>query len=143
MTNFSRAESLQRMALPDPNTVRWVVRRKAQVVAAVRNGLLSFEDACKRYRLSEEELQSWMDLLDHHGVRGLRASRMQEYRRGDIKFCDRCDHFKPWTEHGSPPKDYNPCPFGHDLHFRQPVGYSDDFGFFRRVCADRLEKEKE
>jgi hypothetical protein len=66
--------------LPPPNTQRWVVRRKAQVVAAVRNGLLSFTEACERYRLSEEEFHSWMNLLDHHGVRGLRATRMQEYR---------------------------------------------------------------
>jgi len=26
--------------LPKPNTVRWVIRRKAEVVAAVRGGLL-------------------------------------------------------------------------------------------------------
>ena len=66
--------------LPPPDTKRWVVRRKAQVVAAVRNGVLSFDDACERYRLSSEEFQSWMTLLDNHGVRGLRATRMQEYR---------------------------------------------------------------
>lgn len=66
--------------LPPPDTQRWVMRRKAQVVAAVRSGLLTFEEACERYRLSEEEFKSWMELLDHHGVRGLRATRMQEYR---------------------------------------------------------------
>ncbi|HEU0117186.1 MAG TPA: DUF1153 domain-containing protein [Alphaproteobacteria bacterium] len=66
--------------LPPPDTQRWVMRRKAQVVAAVRSGLLTFEEVCQRYRLSEEEFKSWMDLLDHHGVRGLRATRMQEYR---------------------------------------------------------------
>jgi len=32
--------------LPLPGTKRWVVRRKAQVVAAVRGGLLSLEEAC-------------------------------------------------------------------------------------------------
>ena len=66
--------------LPPPETLRWVVRRKAQVVAAVRAGLLTFSEACERYRLSEEEFHSWMNLLDHHGMRGLRATRMQEYR---------------------------------------------------------------
>src|SRR6266436_6054794 len=35
--------------LPPPNTNRWVIRRKAEVVAAVRGGLLSLDDACKRY----------------------------------------------------------------------------------------------
>lgn len=69
--------------LPPPDTHRWVMRRKAQVVAAVRSGLLTFEEACERYRLSEEEFKSWMHLLDHHGLRGLRATRMQEYRPVD------------------------------------------------------------
>lgn len=41
--------------LPPPNTGRWVIRRKAEVVAAVRGGLLSIEDACARYYLSVEE----------------------------------------------------------------------------------------
>ena len=29
--------------LPKPDTVRWVIRRKAEVVAAVRGGLLTLE----------------------------------------------------------------------------------------------------
>ncbi|MDX2027364.1 MAG: DUF1153 domain-containing protein [Alphaproteobacteria bacterium] len=66
--------------LPPPETRRWVMRRKAQVVAAVRSGLLTFDEACKRYSLSEEEFKAWQDLLDHHGLNGLRATRMQEYR---------------------------------------------------------------
>ena len=74
--------------LPPPDTRRWVMRRKAQVVAAVRSGILTFEEACERYRLSEEEFKSWMELLDHHGVRGLRATRMQEYRPVDERSRD-------------------------------------------------------
>jgi hypothetical protein len=69
--------------LPPEGTKRWVMRRKAQVVAAVRSGLLTFEEACGRYRLSEEEFKSWMALLDRHGLRGLRATRVQEYRPAD------------------------------------------------------------
>jgi hypothetical protein len=45
--------------LPPPNTQRWVARRKAEVVAAVRAGLLSLEDACRRYHLSTEEFMAW------------------------------------------------------------------------------------
>lgn len=66
--------------LPPPDTKRWVVRRKAEVVAAVRAGLISLEDACKRYTLSVEEFASWQALVDRYGVRGLRATRIQEYR---------------------------------------------------------------
>lgn len=68
--------------LPPPNTKRWVVRRKAEVVAAVRHGLLSLEEACRRYTLSIDEFLSWQRLMDQHGVRGLRATKVQSYRNG-------------------------------------------------------------
>jgi hypothetical protein len=41
--------------LPSPTTKRWVVKRKAMVVAAVRKGTLSLQEACGRYNLSVEE----------------------------------------------------------------------------------------
>lgn len=66
--------------LPSPNTKRWVIRRKAEVVAGVRSGLISLEEACERYTLSIEEFLSWQRLIDSHGVRGLRATRIQDYR---------------------------------------------------------------
>jgi Protein of unknown function (DUF1153) len=66
--------------LPPPGTKRWVIRRKAAVVAAVRNGLLTLEDACKRYHLSVEEFLSWQRLIERHGLPGLRATRLQDYR---------------------------------------------------------------
>lgn len=81
IVRISRDKELEK--LPPVTTTRWVTRRKAQVVAAVRSGLLTFTEACERYRLSEEEFHSWMNLLDRHGVRGLRATRMQEYRPAD------------------------------------------------------------
>ena len=68
--------------LPPPNTKRWVVRRKAEVVAAVRHGLLSLDEACTRYTLSLDEFLSWQRLMEAHGVRGLRATKVQSYRGG-------------------------------------------------------------
>ena len=41
--------------LPPKDTKRWVIRRKAEVVAAVRGGLLSLEEACERYTLTVDE----------------------------------------------------------------------------------------
>ena len=67
--------------LPPPNTKRWVIRRKAEVVAAVRSGLISLEAACERYNLSVEEFLSWQALIEKHGMRGLRTTRLQQYRR--------------------------------------------------------------
>lgn len=67
--------------LPPQDTQRWVMRRKAEVVAAVRGRMLTVEEACRRWNLSEEEFASWQRLIDRHGVRGLRATRIQQYRR--------------------------------------------------------------
>ncbi len=66
--------------LPKPGTKRWVIRRKAEVVAAVRGGLISLEEACDRYALTTEEFVSWQRAIDRHGMAGLRATRIQEYR---------------------------------------------------------------
>ena len=74
------AEPTSLAELPPPETKRWVIRRKAAVVTAVRRGVLSLEDACKRYRLSVEEFTSWQRLIDRHGVRGLSTTHLQEYR---------------------------------------------------------------
>ena len=50
--------------LPPKNTRRWVIRRKAEVVAAVRGGLLSLEEACERYTLSVDEFLNWQASID-------------------------------------------------------------------------------
>jgi hypothetical protein len=68
--------------LPPAETERWVIRRKAEVVAAVRGGLLSLEDACKRYTLTVEEFLAWQASIDRHGLAGLRTTRIQQYRVG-------------------------------------------------------------
>lgn len=67
--------------LPPPDTKRWVIRRKAEVVAAVRGGLISLDDACRRYTLTVEEFLSWQRSIERHGLAGLRATRVQQYRQ--------------------------------------------------------------
>ena len=66
--------------LPPPETKRWVIRRKAEVVAAVRSGVISLDEACRRYTLSIEEFLTWQRLIDSHGLAGLRVTRLQDYR---------------------------------------------------------------
>jgi transposase-like protein len=66
--------------LPPANTKRWVVRRKAAVVAAVQAGKITLEEACRRYQLTEEEFRAWQRAYDVHGLPGLRATRLQQYR---------------------------------------------------------------
>ncbi len=66
--------------LPPASTKRWVIRRKAEVVAAVRGGLLSLEEACNRYTLTVDEFLSWQMSIEQHGLAGLRTTRIQQYR---------------------------------------------------------------
>lgn len=67
--------------LPAPSIKRWVTRRKAEVVAAVAGGLISREEALKRYALSDEEFSGWLRLYSRHGSKGLRATRLKQYRK--------------------------------------------------------------
>jgi hypothetical protein len=66
--------------LPPASTRRWVSRRKAEVVAAVRGGLLSLEEACERYTLSVDEFVTWQMQIDRYGLAGLRTTKIQKYR---------------------------------------------------------------
>lgn len=66
--------------LPSPDTKRWVASRKADVVCAIRDGVISRTDACTRYRLSDEELRLWERAIDAAGTPGLRVTRVQVYR---------------------------------------------------------------
>jgi hypothetical protein len=73
-------EPLTLDSLPPCSTTRWVVRRKAEVVAAVNGGLLSVDEVCDRYSLTVEEFAGWQRAIDRSGMPGLRVTRIQHYR---------------------------------------------------------------
>ncbi len=72
---------ITRDQLPPPGTKRWVIRRKAAVIAAVNQGLITLQEACERYTLSLDEFLVWKRLVNEYGVKGLRVTRLQDYRR--------------------------------------------------------------
>jgi len=43
--------------------------------------VISLEEACCRYLLSEEEFRAWERDIEVHGVAGLRSTRLQIYRK--------------------------------------------------------------
>ena len=86
--------------LPSPETKRWVIRRKAEVVAAVNGGLLTLEEACDRYDLSLEEFISWQETIDKSGLPGLRISYLSQYRTQD-----RAMQGRPEQTGAQPPQD--------------------------------------
>src|SRR5690348_15463061 len=77
---ISPCTSVIAMDLPPPDTKRWVARRKAVIVNAVRTGAISLEEVCRQYELSAEEFLAWERAIDTHGVPGLRVTRLQIYR---------------------------------------------------------------
>ena len=70
-----KGEILTLADLPPADTRRWVMSRKAVLVAAVKGGLISLEDACERYNLSAAEFFSWHRAIEQSGVAGLRVTR--------------------------------------------------------------------
>ena len=79
-------ERLTLEALPSPKTRRWVIRRKAEVVCAVKGGLLTREEAVRRYEISEAEFEAWRHSVERHGLLGLRSTRSQHYRDREKRF---------------------------------------------------------
>ncbi len=66
---------LTKADLPPPNTKRWVIRRKAEVVVAVHGGLLTLDDACRRYGLTQEEFAAWQRAVETMTNRPLRGEK--------------------------------------------------------------------
>ena len=87
--------------LPSPNIKRWRIQHKALVVAAVRTGLINVAEACARYSITIEEFLSWKRLLDEHGLRGLRTTRLNEYRRPASSASGNCGHSEEVKAQGS------------------------------------------
>jgi len=46
--------------------------------------MLTLEDACKRYSLTVEEFDGWRKSIERHGLPGLRTTRIQHYRVGEV-----------------------------------------------------------
>ncbi len=72
-------EKLTRADLPPPDLKHWVSRRKAEVVLAVQGGLITFDEASMRYRLSMEEFISWEHAMVVSGVNGLKVGYSQPH----------------------------------------------------------------
>src|SRR5579871_5301624 len=90
------------LALPPADTKRWSPSRKAAVIAATRNGLISREEVCARYMMSDEELVAWERAFDQNGVPGLRTTRLQCYRYTHIPVSRRPRRFSSATADRSP-----------------------------------------
>jgi hypothetical protein len=80
VTGFE-GEPITREDLPEHADIRWVRRRKARVVAAVRGGLLSLHEALERYSLSLEEFIEWEREVAGELAERRRTGRLRELTR--------------------------------------------------------------
>ncbi len=65
--------------------MRWTPKRKAEIVVAINEGLITNAEANRYYGLSDEELAAWMRDYDAHGRAGLRVTKLQRYRHREQK----------------------------------------------------------
>jgi DNA-binding winged helix-turn-helix (wHTH) protein len=80
-TVWGRGYALRDPAVEPIPTSQWTIRRKAEVLAAVNRGEITFEEALRRHHLSEQEFQAWQRRYEAFGLPGLRSTRLQQYRR--------------------------------------------------------------
>jgi hypothetical protein len=73
------------LVLPPADTKRWSSRRKAAIVVAIRGEVITREQACERYMLSEEELAAWEMAFDRRGIPGLRISSRPSSRAAALR----------------------------------------------------------
>ena len=66
--------------LPPIDTKRWVISRKAAVVTAVKNGAITLDDVCWLYDISVEEFLTWQEMIEKHGIQGLRVTKLRDFR---------------------------------------------------------------
>ena len=64
-----------------PVDTRWVASRKEIVVQAVTHGLISQDDALRRYGISEEEFEGWRRAVSIHGKAALKITALQRFRQ--------------------------------------------------------------
>jgi transposase-like protein len=62
--------------LPRLGTKRWTPHRKASVVVGINRGIITAEEACRRYGLTQEELSAWRKAFQRYGIGGLRTTRV-------------------------------------------------------------------
>ena len=65
------SEAIKRAGLPKSHRVHWSQQRKAEVVRAVRDKLITFDEARWRYLLSRSEFRAWEEQVDEQKAREL------------------------------------------------------------------------
>lgn len=81
LLSVNRSRALSMKTRPPPGTLFWGSRMKAAVVMAIRDRLITRQEAYEQYDLSPEELASWEAAFDRGGQRALSDKAMLRHRR--------------------------------------------------------------
>ncbi len=73
--NETVASRIKRAGLPESYDVHWSKNRKEEVVRAVRDKLITFDEARWRYLLSRREFESWEREVARSGTATKDANR--------------------------------------------------------------------
>lgn len=71
------ADAIKRAGLPENHDIHWSQSRKADVVRAVRDKLITFDEARWRYLLSRSEFESWAEQVDRRERRKAAAPALK------------------------------------------------------------------
>ena len=63
--------AIKRAGLPKSHKVHWSEQRKADVVRAVRDKLITFDEARWRYLLSRSEFRTWEEKVEQQEAKEL------------------------------------------------------------------------
>ncbi len=64
--NSTVSEAIKKARLPRSHDIYWSQARKEEVVHAVRDKLITFDEARWRYLLSQSEFKSWEEEVDRN-----------------------------------------------------------------------------
>lgn len=77
------ASRIKRAGLPESHDIHWSDNRKREVVQAVRDRLITFDEARWRYLLSRKEYETWERKVDR--AEGTAADRRPERQSPERK----------------------------------------------------------
>ena len=82
--NENVTDAIKRAGLPENHDIHWSKARKEDVVQAVREKLISFDEARWRYLLSHSEFRQWEQQVDARHAQKVTPKQPLELRNREL-----------------------------------------------------------
>lgn len=60
--------------------MKWTIKRKKGVLDQIDSGAIDEVKAFQLYGTTRQELDEWRRMIDKHGIKGLRVTKLTKYR---------------------------------------------------------------